>query len=60
MNLSIADARAFAKMLNDAADNAEALGQPMVDLTASMQSLDNEARADLQDAIDHAKKQIGE
>lgn len=54
MRLSVADARAFAKALNDGADAAEQAGEADVELTQSLQALDDAARADLQAAIAQA------
>jgi hypothetical protein len=57
--MTVVNARALAGALSAAADQAEAAGSADFDLIESMRALDNAARAELQAAIDAAKKASG-
>lgn len=55
MKITVADARAFSQALTLGADEAESQGAIEFDLTSSLQALDDAARQQLADAIEHAK-----
>jgi hypothetical protein len=59
MKISVVNARAFAKALNDAADEAMKTGEHEFELVNAMQSVDNAARAELEQAIAAAKADQG-
>ena len=46
MAMTIAQARAAAKLLSDAADAAESAGNPEIDLSVALDAMDDAARAD--------------
>lgn len=56
MKISVMDARAFAEALTKGADDAMAHGKHEFDLTATVESIDDKAREDLQKAIEAARK----
>ena len=55
--ISVADARAFAKVLTDGADQAEAAGQSEFDLESAASAAEHEGLAKLASAINTAEKE---